>query len=115
MYKIRKRMEVSGAHRLELPYDSPCKRLHGHNWIVEVEIQGDHLNAEGMLLDFTIIKKVVNQLDHDYLNALLPFNPTAENIARWICEEIQKEVSADMFVSEVMIQESEGNTAWYTP
>ena len=36
MYYVSKRMEIAGAHHLELPYDSKCENLHGHNWIVTV-------------------------------------------------------------------------------
>lgn len=34
MYYIKKELEVSGAHRLCLDYESKCEQLHGHNWII---------------------------------------------------------------------------------
>lgn len=107
MYHISKRMEIAGAHRLTLPYESKCRNLHGHNWLVEVFCKSEQLNENGMVEDFTLIKKRIHDaLDHKCLNDILPFNPTAENIARWICEQIPT-------CYKVSVQESEGNTAIY--
>ena len=107
MYYVSKRLEISAAHRLELDYPSKCSRLHGHNWIVTVHCRAAELNANGMVTDFTDIKKIVSErLDHSCLNDTLDFNPTAENIARWICDNV-----ANCY--RVEVQESEGNTAAY--
>jgi len=90
MYKVSKRIEVAGCHCLALPYDSKCTNRHGHNWIITVNIEGAELNPEGMLIDFTHVKKVVNQLDHADLNELFhgKINPTAENIAWWVHSQV---------------------------
>ena len=106
MYIVSKRFEVAGCHSLRLPYQSKCANLHGHNWIVDVEISADKLNADGMVMDFTIIKKVVMKLDHSSFNGytcsecghhpkgIFPdeINTTAENIAKWIASQIQDEL-----------------------
>ena len=82
MYTVIKRMEISAAHSLTLSYPSKCSNLHGHNWIITVYCRSHQLNADGMVVDFTHIKQVVQEnLDHKVLNDVLPFNPTAENIA----------------------------------
>ena len=47
MYYVSKQMEIAGSHRLELPYESKCRQLHGHNWIVTVHCKAKELNAEG--------------------------------------------------------------------
>ena len=58
-----------------------------------------------MVVDFTEIKRTISDyLDHKNLNDILPFNPTAENIAKWCTEKIEKCYRAD-------VQESEGNIA----
>ncbi len=107
MYTVIKRMEISAAHNLQLSYPSKCENLHGHNWVIIVHCRSRELNADGMVTDFTHIKEQVqNRLDHRNLNEVLPFNPTAENIARWVCEHVEN-------CYRVEVQESEGNLAVY--
>jgi len=107
MYYISKRLVISASHHLELSYPSKCTRLHGHNWAITVHCKARELNSDGMVVDFKQIKQhIESQLDHANLNEVLPFNPTAENIARWICDQIPECYRVD-------VQESEGNTATY--
>ncbi len=107
MYYVTKRLEISAAHRLDLDYESKCTAIHGHNWIVTVYCRAAELNRNGMVTDFTDIKRMVTErLDHRCLNDTLPFNPTAENIAWWICDNVDN-------CYRVEVQESEGNTAAY--
>lgn len=107
MYTVIKRMEVSAAHRLHLSYRSKCEQLHGHNWIITVYCRSRELNEDGMVVDFSYLKEIVKaRLDHRNLNDVLPFNTTAENIARWICEQIPT-------CFKVEVQESESNIAIY--
>lgn len=107
MYYVKKRMEIAGCHHLDLNYDSPCKRVHGHNWIITVRCKSETLNENGMITDFKAIKDAIHgRLDHRNLNEILPFNPTAENIARWICDQFPQCYRVD-------VQESEGNIATY--
>jgi 6-pyruvoyltetrahydropterin/6-carboxytetrahydropterin synthase len=113
MYRVIKRMEFAAAHCLNLPYASPCERLHGHNYVVEVCICGQGLNAQQMLVDFSQIKAVVNKLDHQDLRdieGLRGENATAEAIAFWIANEVQA-ICPDVYVDYVSVQESEGNEA----
>lgn len=107
MYTVTKRMEISGAHHLTLDYPSKCSRLHGHNWIITVTVQSETLDRNGMVVDFTKIKDIVNQLDHQNINDVLKgINPTAENIAKWLCDQIPHCI-------RVSVQETEGNVATY--
>lgn len=110
MFTIKKRMEIAGAHRLSLPYESKCSHLHGHNWIITVTCQSNELNEAGMVIDFQHIKEIVGQIDHRNLNEVLGdgVNPTAEYIAYWLCKQIPHCV-------RVEVQESEGNVAIYEP
>lgn len=107
MYYIIKKFEISGSHSLSLPYESKCSTVHGHNWIITVYCRARELNSYGMVTDFSHIKNNVSEiLDHSDFNKVLPFNPTAENIARWIQQRVDN-------CYKVEVQESDGNTAIY--
>ena len=107
MYYVRKTMEVSAAHKLELDYESPCTNTHGHNWKITVFCKSDEVNQNGMVIDFKEIKKSVHAaMDHKYLNDVFDFNPTAENIAKWIVDSIPCCYRAE-------VEESSNNWAAY--
>lgn len=107
MFYVKKTLEISASHKLDLNYESKCHNLHGHNWIITVYCKSEKLNDVGMVVDFTRIKEeIVKRLDHQYLNEKLPFNPTAEHIAEWVQKQIPN-------CYKVEVQESEGNVASY--
>ncbi len=107
MFSISKRMEVSASHCLALDYESKCENVHGHNWVITVYCRAEGLDGNGMVIDFTHVKKQVHDLlDHRNLNEVLRFNPTAENIAKWVCDGVPH-------CYKVTVQESEGNEATY--
>lgn len=107
MYYIKKRIEISASHKLDLTYPSKCENLHGHNWIITIYCKSEKLNPNGMVVDFTHIKEQIQEkMDHKNLNEVFNFNPTAENMAKWICSMI-------VGCYRVDVQESEGNIASY--
>lgn len=107
MYYVSKKLEIAACHHLNLSYESKCENLHGHNWNIVVYCKSRELNEDGMVVDFTQIKqKIHGYLDHSNLNELLPFNPTAENIARWVTDQIPQ-------CYKCSVQESDGNIAIY--
>jgi len=110
MFEIKKELIIAGSHHLDLPYESPCCSNHGHNWRITIWLRSndEHVdNNNGMILDFKTIKeKIHGVLDHKNLNEIVDFNPTAENLARWICQQID-------FCYKVEVEESPNNTAIY--
>lgn len=107
MYYVSKILEIAASHHLKLDYPSKCCGLHGHNYRIEVFCKGPELDSNGMLVDFKLIKeRVFDVLDHKDLNEVLDFNPTSENLARWICAQVPH-------CYKVSVQETSGNTAIY--
>lgn len=96
MFELRVQEEFAAAHNLR-HYEGKCENLHGHNWTVELRVRGTRLQEDTeMLVDFkvlkTILRDILETLDHCYLNEIEPFdriNPTSENIARLIAERAQ--------------------------
>ena len=120
MYTLTTMVEFSSAHTL-VGHSGPCKKMHGHNWKVEVEITGDKLDNIGMVVDFKEIRKatnlVVDELDHEFLNNLEPFsedNPTAENIARYIFTKLSEEFSnKNVKVNSIKLWETDKSAVSY--
>ena len=108
MYEVKKRLEISAAHFLTLDYESKCSNLHGHNWIIDIYLRSETLDKNGMVMDFTHIKRrIEDTFDHKVINEVVDFNPTAENLAKYICDELQP------FCYRVDVQESVDNVASY--
>lgn len=85
MFLINKEYHFSASHQLGgLPDDHQCARLHGHNYILTVELIAEYLDGVGFIVDYgelTFVKDVVDELDHRHLNDIFDFNPTAERMA----------------------------------
>jgi 6-pyruvoyltetrahydropterin/6-carboxytetrahydropterin synthase len=121
MYLLNVTDSFSAAHKL-CGYDGACADLHGHNWKVRVGISCEKLDKIGMALDYGIIKQVLGEvlakLDHQYLNdvpMLNGANPTSENLARIIFEEMASGLrNYPAIIKEVEIYESENSSVIYT-
>ena len=123
MYHIKKTFSFDSCHCLVLDYPSKCVNKHGHTWEVTVHCKTEKLNHNGMVLDFTEFNKIKEFLDHKTLNDIFPFNPTAENLAEWIGQQVN-EVLWKQFSAEgvpvvngcvqVDVQETAGNVATWT-
>lgn len=120
MFELSIKTHFSAAHRL-VGYAGPCANPHGHNWEVEVFVRGTELNGLGMLVDFKDIKAAVktamSEVDHCDLNRLPAFvreNPTSENLARYLHEQLSKVLNgAALTVNKVTVCETPGTTASY--
>lgn len=105
MYKISKQFSFSASHILDgLHHDHPCSRLHGHNYVVTVHLKSRELNKVGFIKDYrelNFVKEYIdNTLDHRHLNDILPFNPTAENMAKYLYDTFKKDLP-ELFAVEV--------------
>jgi 6-pyruvoyltetrahydropterin/6-carboxytetrahydropterin synthase len=131
MYRVTREIHFCYGHRL-LHYDGKCRHLHGHNGRAVLTVEAEHLDALGMVMDFSRIKQVVSRwidetLDHRMLlhrdDPMLPYlrqqgepvhildvNPTAENIARLIYDFA---ASQGFPVVEVQLWETENCFATY--
>jgi 6-pyruvoyltetrahydropterin/6-carboxytetrahydropterin synthase len=121
MFELKITDHFAAAHQLRMVAEK-CENLHGHNWKVEAYVAGDRLNAAGVLVDFGELKQclgdIMHRLDHKFLNDLDMFqdNPSSENIARYIAEELQALLPDDgVNVSRVAVWESENACATYLP
>ncbi|MCR5439366.1 MAG: 6-carboxytetrahydropterin synthase QueD [Selenomonas sp.] len=123
MYTLKIEGAFEAAHHVA-GYPGKCARLHGHNWVVEAVVKGKELDELGMLIDFKVMKKeladVLERFDHRYLNELKPFadgvNPTAENLARIIFEELacRKVFERDSVLYAITVFESPKSSVTYT-
>jgi len=118
MFSIGVKMRFSAAHSLR-EYGGNCEKLHGHNWTVELLCQSETLDDIGMVLDFRVLKKalwdVLDKLDHSFLNELEPFkcaNPSSENIARYIWNEVISRLPQEKPVSLVSVKVWENEDSW---
>jgi len=120
-YTLKILTDFAAAHTLR-DYPGDCSKLHGHNWKVEAEVTATALNEVGIGMDFKQIRKTTNgicdRLDHTYLNELSPFdeiNPTAENIAAYIYNELAGKLNGEhVKVSAITIWETERACVRYT-
>ena len=122
MFEVTIIKSFSAAHLLA-EIGGKCEALHGHNFKVEVTVAADQLNSNGLLIDFRFLKKhlgeILEEIDHKHLNALSYFkgmNPSAENISKYICEEMSSKIeTSGVRMVRVKIWESENAAVTYIP
>lgn len=118
MYRISKQFNFSASHQLlNLPDDHPCARMHGHNYVVEIELQAKTLNQYGFVRDYNdldALKQFIDEtLDHRHLNDVLKHNDTtAEKLAKFIYDWAKVQWSE---VTEVRVSETPKTWACYRP
>ena len=101
MYEVVVKTGFSAAHQLRY-YDGKYENLHGHNWTAIVTVETNELDDIGVGVDFVVLKKKVEEilscLDYKNINEVPPFdskNPSAENIARWLFDELASQINSD--------------------
>ena len=112
MLYISREFTFDAAHKI-VDYQGKCENLHGHTYKLIVTVQGE-LKRDGMVLDFSILKKIVEEniisvLDHKYLNELFD-KPTTEIIAQWIFDKLSQAMKDyQCNVYEVVLYEGTNN------
>ena len=120
MYEVTTEAHFSAAHHLR-DYKGPCENVHGHNWLVRATVTCEKLNDLGIGIDFkelkAVLAEVLARLDHSDINVVFEkegFNPSSENIARYIYKELERKLSEpNCRVSRIDVYETPGNSASY--
>jgi len=93
MFRVTVTKSFSAAHALKI--GGRCEELHGHNFKVDVTVEGRELGPDGLLIDFRELKRwtvgVLDELDHKFLNELPSFTgdcATSERVARFIFDRV---------------------------
>jgi 6-pyruvoyltetrahydropterin/6-carboxytetrahydropterin synthase len=115
MFLLNVKASYDSAHFLR-NYKGRCENLHGHHYVVEAGMAFDDVGEGGMAFDFTDAKRhlraIAGELDHQNINDLEPFTtlePSAENQARWIFQQMQARLGAEMADNLVYVR------VWETP
>jgi len=139
--RVTKEFKFEMAHAL-LGHDGPCKNIHGHSYHLSVTIKGKPINdsaspKNGMVVDFSDIKKIVNEeliqpFDHalmlnkntsqrvyaglqDHKLILVEFQPTCENMILYIVERLKKVLPEAMMIHHLLLRETSTSYAeWYS-
>jgi len=113
---VSKEFTFDSAHHLHC-YEGQCQNLHGHTYRLQVAMSG-YTDYRGLTIDFSDMKRIVKQcvierLDHQYLNEVLPLmNTTAENMVVWIYEQLETELIEQKLVPAIRLEEIR---LWETP
>jgi 6-pyruvoyltetrahydropterin/6-carboxytetrahydropterin synthase len=125
VFEVTVEQTFAAGHALR-EYKGKCENVHGHNYRVQVTVEGDRLNRIGLLVDFVEVKRIVREimarLDHQFINDLEPFtvvNPSAENLAKYFYDEIVRllppDAETDARLAQVKIWETDTSIAVYRP
>lgn len=146
-YAAMTAIELDAGHRVPL-HESKCKNPHGHRYRIEAVVLSEDLfeetSQQGMVLDFGLVKRLLTEKVHDVLDhgfiifrndreliqamwgrdwniILFPYVPTAENIARWVYEQLApyvRQMSNEdhkVWLDGVVVHETPNNKAIYRP
>jgi 6-pyruvoyltetrahydropterin/6-carboxytetrahydropterin synthase len=121
MFEVTVQQTFAAGHALR-NYRGKCENVHGHNYRIEVTVEGEQLDSIGLLVDFVELKRLmkdaIDYLDHRFINDLEPFdkvNPSAENIAKYFHDRITAGLSNEVPVrlAQVKVWETDTSSAVY--
>ena len=129
MFEVTVEQTFAAGHSLR-EYKGKCENVHGHNYRVQVTVEGEKLNRIGLLVDFVDLKRAVRQviekLDHQFINDVEPFttvNPSAENLAKYFYDEVSRALNieashfndAPVRIAQIKIWETDTSIAVFRP
>jgi 6-pyruvoyltetrahydropterin/6-carboxytetrahydropterin synthase len=123
MFEVTIEETFAAGHALR-NYRGKCENVHGHNYRCQVSILGEQLDEFGLLVDFVelmrVVHTVLDRMDHQWLNEFPPFdvlNPSAENMAKYIYDEVSSGLTAKegVRVGAVKLWETDTASATYRP
>lgn len=116
-FTIAKRFTFSASHALTaVPEGHKCRRIHGHNYEVEVVCAADELDGRGMVVDYfdlDPVKQLIDEtIDHRHLNDVVPGEPTAERLAWWLYEALKGRLAPEITSHIVAVRVHETPKTW---
>ena len=132
MIECTRRLKFDAGHRVHL-HESKCRNAHGHQYIVFITASAEYLDKLGRIIDFSVLKEKFNgwideNWDHGFiyyeedkemetaLNMIegqkkfaLPYNPTAENLAKYLYSVVAVEAmkNTGITISKIVVWETE--------
>ena len=122
-WTVRCHATFEAAHHL-VDYVGGPEPAHGHSWKIEVALGVDRLGGYDLSVDFVptedFVKSLAARLNDRDLNTVPPFdrrNPSAENVALWVAEEVRKAgvLSGGVRLEEVTVWEGPRNSVTWRP
>ena len=126
MFEVTVEQTFAAGHALR-EYKGKCENVHGHNYRVQITVEGERLNRIGLLVDFVELKRIVREVvehpDHQFINDLEPFtviNPSAENLAKYFYDEVSSRMATDdgdapARIAQIKVWETDTSIAVYRP
>jgi 6-pyruvoyltetrahydropterin/6-carboxytetrahydropterin synthase len=123
MFEVSVEDSFAAGHALR-GYRGKCENPHGHNYKVQITLNGERLDNIGLLFDFkdlkTAMNEVIDRLDHKFINDIAPFtemNPSAENMAKYFYDEmnvlLRDRTQGRVQVKQVKMWETDTTAATY--
>ena len=119
MYEVEVEISFPASHQVKLA-GAELEGLHEHNWRVRATLAGEKLSADGILVDFILVKQILEEIADKLRGKNLAEehildgeNPSAENLARYFYEQLNGRFGPQVSLAEVAVQEAEGCWAIY--
>ena len=117
MFTISVETRFRASHQLTLP-DGSIESVHHHNWLVTAKVRSEELNNMGVVMNFQTLKamvdKTIAEFDNSALESISFFqqnNPSAENVAKYIYENLRMEMPEGVRLRSIRVVEEPGCSA----